>query len=85
MQVLCQSRLCRADHVYLKYLMLQRRLSHLLSIEIVYKDSVRTSQETYYVSDTKPKWLMLLREIVAVCCKNHTEHTNTRCGQNAEF
>jgi hypothetical protein len=28
-QVLCQSRLCKADHVYLTYLMLQRQLSHL--------------------------------------------------------
>jgi hypothetical protein len=27
-QVLCQYRLCRADHVYLTYLMLQRQLSH---------------------------------------------------------
>jgi hypothetical protein len=30
-QVLCQSRLCKADHVYLTYLMLQRQLSHLNS------------------------------------------------------
>jgi hypothetical protein len=28
-QVFCQSRLCKADHVYLTYLMLQRQLSHL--------------------------------------------------------
>jgi hypothetical protein len=28
---------------------------------------------------------MLFRETVAVCCENHTEHTNTLCGQNAEF
>jgi hypothetical protein len=24
-------------------------------------------------------------EIIAVYCENHTEHTNTPCGQNAEF
>jgi predicted Zn-dependent protease with MMP-like domain len=33
-----------------------------------------TSQETHYVSATKPNWLMLFRETVAVYCENHTEH-----------
>jgi hypothetical protein len=28
---------------------------------------------------------MLFRETVAVYCGKHTEHTNTLCGQNAEF
>jgi hypothetical protein len=28
---------------------------------------------------------MLFRETVAVYCENHTEHTNTLCGQNAEL
>jgi hypothetical protein len=28
---------------------------------------------------------MLFRETVAVYCENHTQHTNTLCGQNAEF
>jgi hypothetical protein len=28
---------------------------------------------------------MLFRETVAVYCENHTEHTDTICGQNAEF
>jgi hypothetical protein len=28
---------------------------------------------------------MLFREIIAVYCENHTEHTNTLCEQNAEF
>jgi hypothetical protein len=28
---------------------------------------------------------MLFRETVAVYCENHTEHTNTLYGQNAEF
>jgi hypothetical protein len=28
---------------------------------------------------------MLFRETVAVYCENHTEHTDTLCGQNAEF
>jgi hypothetical protein len=47
--------------------------------------SVRTSQETHYVSATKPNRLMLFRETVAVYCENHTEHIKTRCGQNPEF
>jgi hypothetical protein len=38
-----------------------------------------TPQETYYVSATKPNWLMLFREIIAVYCENHTEHTDTLC------
>jgi hypothetical protein len=42
--------------------------------------SVRTSQETHYVSATKPNRLMLFREIIAACY----EDTNTLCGQNAE-
>jgi hypothetical protein len=28
---------------------------------------------------------MLFRETVAVYCENHTEHTDTLCGQNAGF
>jgi hypothetical protein len=28
---------------------------------------------------------MLFGETAAVYCENHTEHTDTRCGQNAEF
>jgi hypothetical protein len=52
---------------------------------MIYKNSVRTSQETHYISTTKPNRLMLLGETVAVYCENHTEHTDTLCGQNAEF
>jgi hypothetical protein len=51
----------------------------------LYKNSVRTSQETHYVSATKPNQLMLSREELAVYCENHMEHNNTLCGQNAEF
>jgi hypothetical protein len=28
---------------------------------------------------------MLFRETVAVYCENRTEHTDTLCGQNADF
>jgi hypothetical protein len=51
----------------------------------IYINSVPTSQETHYVSATKPNRLMLFRETVAVYCENHTEHTDTLCGQNEEF
>jgi hypothetical protein len=52
---------------------------------IIYKNSVRTSQETHYVTATEPNRLMLFRGTVAVYCENHMEHMNTLCGQNAEF
>jgi hypothetical protein len=42
----------------------------------VYKNSVRTSQETHYVSTTKPNRLMLFRERVAVYYESHTKHIN---------
>jgi hypothetical protein len=47
--------------------------------------SVRTSQETYYVSATKPNRLMLFRETVAVYYDNHTKHTIILRVQNAEI
>jgi hypothetical protein len=51
---------------------------------MVLKNSVRTSQETHYVSTTKTNRLMLFREIIAVYCENRTEHTDTLCGQNVK-
>jgi hypothetical protein len=42
----------------------------------IYTNSARTSQETHYVSVTKPNRLILFRETVAVYCENHTEHTD---------
>jgi hypothetical protein len=41
---------------------------------VIYKNSVRTSQETHYVSATEPNRLMLFRETVAVYTENRTEH-----------
>jgi hypothetical protein len=40
-------------------------------------DTVRTSQETHYVSTTEPNRLMLYGETFAGYCENHTEHTDT--------
>jgi hypothetical protein len=45
----------------------------------MYKNPVRTSQETLHVSPTETNRLMLFRETVAVYCENHTEHTDTFC------
>jgi hypothetical protein len=50
----------------------------------MYKNSVRTSQETHYISATKHNRLMLFGETVAVYCENHTD-TRTQCGQDQEF
>jgi hypothetical protein len=50
---------------------------------LIYKDLVRTSQETHYVSARKPNRLMLFREELAVYCENLMEHTHTVCGQDA--
>jgi hypothetical protein len=44
--------------------------------KITYNNSVRTSQETHYVSTTKPNRLMLFGETIAVYCENHKEHMN---------
>jgi hypothetical protein len=38
---------------------------------ILYKDSVCTSQETHYISTTKIRWLLLLRETIHVYSENH--------------
>jgi hypothetical protein len=46
---------------------------------------VRTSQETRYVSATKPNRLILFRETVAVYCEKYTEHTDTLYGQNTVY
>jgi hypothetical protein len=51
---------------------------------LIYKNSVRTSQETCYFSSTEINRLMLLKEIMAVYCENHKKHTNTIYGKNAE-
>jgi hypothetical protein len=52
---------------------------------IIYEHSVRTSQETHYVSTTKPNRLMLFRETIAVYCENHTEYTDTLCVGRTQY
>jgi hypothetical protein len=56
-------------------------------ISLSYRTTQHHIPEEYswnYISITKPNWLMLFREIIAVYCENYTEHINTPCGQNAE-
>jgi hypothetical protein len=50
-----------------------------------YKNSVRTSQETHYVSATKPNRLVLFIETIAVYCENHMEYKNTLRSKNVGF
>jgi hypothetical protein len=45
----------------------------------MYKEPVRTSQETHYVSATETNRLMLFGETVLVYCENHVGHTDTLC------
>jgi len=52
---------------------------------IVYKDPVRTTQQTHSISVIQTSQLMLYREIIAVCSEIHTTHINTLCGQNVEL
>jgi hypothetical protein len=55
------------------------------TVRILHKNSVRASQETHGVSTTEFNRLMLFEETGAVYCDNYMKHTNTLCGQNAEF
>jgi hypothetical protein len=48
---------------------------------IIYKNSVRTSQKTHYI--TKTNQLMLFWETNAVYCENSTKRA--LCGQSSDF
>jgi len=52
---------------------------------IIYKDPVRTAQQTHTVSVIKTSQLILYREIIAVCSQVHTKPINTLGGQNVEL
>jgi hypothetical protein len=51
---------------------------------VIYKNSVRTSQETYYVFAAETNRLMLFRETVALYCKNHAEYIYALCVNKLE-
>jgi hypothetical protein len=61
------------------------RITFSSSAIILFKNPVRTSQETHYVSTAKRNWLMLFGETIAVYCENHTEHIYTLCEQSGIF
>jgi hypothetical protein len=46
-------------------------------VEIIYKNSVRTSKKTRHFTITKINWLTL-KEIIAVYIENHTGPINTK-------
>jgi hypothetical protein len=54
---------------------------------MLYKNVVRTSEETHYVSTTETNRLLMFeqKKKTAVYCENHTKRTNTLRGQNEEF
>jgi hypothetical protein len=54
-------------------------------LNTIYKHSVCTSQEIYYVTAAKTNRLMVFEEKIGVYCENHTKHTDTFCGHNTEF
>jgi hypothetical protein len=60
---------------------LYRSLKTMQTI-VIYKNAIRTSQETHHVSATERNRLMAFGETVAVCCENRMEHTYTLCGQS---
>jgi hypothetical protein len=65
-------------HLKFKFLNNEFHLSN------IYKSSPYLTGNTLCPA-TKPNWLMLLREAVTVYFENHTEHTNTLCGQKPVF
>jgi hypothetical protein len=51
---------------------------------IMFRTKVPASQKTLR-NHTNNQPVNAVRETVAVYCENHTEHTDTVCGQDAEF
>jgi hypothetical protein len=46
---------------------------------ILFKNAIRTSQETHYICTIETNRLILLREKIGVCCENYTKHAD-HCG-----
>jgi hypothetical protein len=61
--------------MFMKHFKAQRYFEFTL----LFKNPVRTSQETHYDSARDPNQLMLIGETAAVYCKSHTEHISTLC------
>jgi translation initiation factor IF-1 len=52
---------------------------------MMYKTSVRTSQEIFSVSIATTNRLMLCREVIAVSCENYMKYVNKLCGEMQRF
>jgi hypothetical protein len=48
-------------------------------LEIIFKNSVRTSKRTQPVTITKINWLKLFKETIPVYTDNHAKPTKTKC------
>jgi hypothetical protein len=70
---------------YVEFLTRDCRRVCIKFMSVMLKNSIRTSQETHYVSATNPNRLILFRETVAVYCENHRKHTNTVFWENPEL
>jgi hypothetical protein len=49
----------------------------------MFKNSVSIAGKTVAVRNSN--WLMLFREVIAVCYENHTKCINAQCVENAGF
>jgi hypothetical protein len=81
-QVFCQYRLCKANHVYLTYLMLQRQPSHLNGRKLdrlqVYASYIFYAQHCLvlrceHVLSYDFVWLLLVACIILLCDRIHAE------------
>jgi hypothetical protein len=52
---------------------------------IIYRNSIHTSYETYFISVTKADQLMLFREIITAYCEVYKKGINTPCGKKVKF
>jgi len=48
-------------------------------VEIIFKNSVRTSKRTPHFTITKINFLTLFKKIIPVYAENDTKHINTKC------
>jgi hypothetical protein len=79
LSVCCQYRLQWYQYVHTIYTLCYTQFT--IICKNMNHDSVRTSQETHYVSATETSRLMLFRETVAVYCENHMEHIKHSVGR----
>jgi hypothetical protein len=47
-------------------------------VQIIFKNSVRTSKITLHLNITKINWLMLFQEMITIYSENHLKLVNTR-------